>query len=327
MGRLTEARKRARRGAATPADAAPPAPDADAPQGAVTPAPAASEADLAPSAEHACAEPPPVAPSAGGDGAEARAALEPEADAPATAESAPAAEPETVESDAGTALIFRDDDVRLPARYVLPSSGLADDILAAADSDDAPAGEAGSIERSPTAEAAAASTRAHQFTFFAAPERDAREQVEATEHLVTFLVGGEEYGVDVRLVQEIIRVPAVTAVPRAPAFVRGVVNLRGRIIPVIDLKTKLGLGRVDAGQRRARVVVVRLKGRLVGLLVDGASQVLKVPVSVIEAAPEEVVEVESHFLRGVAKLDGRLIILVDLLEVLAPELRADGVAP
>ncbi len=207
------------------------------------------------------------------------------------------------------------------ARLVLPSSGLAEDILRAAEGDSLD-GVPAEDDPSPPKSDAAAAARAHQFTFFAAPEREARELPEATEHLVTFVIDREEYGVEVRLVQEIIRVPAITRVPRAPAFAKGVINLRGRIIPVMDFKAKLGLGQVDAAQRKARILVVRLEGRLIGLLVDGASQVLKIPVSSIEAAPEEVVEADAGHIRGVAKLRDRLVILVDLMQVLARELHA-----
>ena len=124
-----------------------------------------------------------------------------------------------------------------------------------------------------------------------------------------------------RQVQEIRRTTEITSVPRAPEFIRGVINLRGRILPVLDLKRKLGLGEVEAG-RATRIVVVRVKERLLGLLVDGASQVLKVEVSRIEPPPEEVVEKGGDYIRGVAKLDDRLIILVDLERLLAHELRA-----
>jgi purine-binding chemotaxis protein CheW len=129
--------------------------------------------------------------------------------------------------------------------------------------------------------------------------------------------------VDVRQVQEIRRVSEITSVPRAPEFIRGVINLRGRILPVLDLKRKLGLGEVVAG-RATRIVVVRVKERLLGLLVDGASQVLKVEVSRVAPPPEEVVERGGDYIRGVAKLDDRLIILVDLERLLAHELRAAG---
>jgi len=202
-------------------------------------------------------------------------------------------------------------------RIDLPPSGLAADILgredAAAVSADAPA----SAAAAPPPERTEPS--AHTFAFFAAPAREERAAVEATEHLATFFLDREEYGVDVRLVQEIRRVGEITQVPRAPDFVRGVMNLRGRIIPVIDLKRKLGMGDV-ASSRAARIVVVRLQERLLGLLADGASQVLKVPVSLIEPPPEEVVEKGGDYIRGVAKLDERLIILVDLQRILAREL-------
>lgn len=211
------------------------------------------------------------------------------------------------------------------ARIELPASGLAQDILARADvAHIEPA--AAATPAAGTPEEATSLVPAHSLSFFAAPARDERKAAEATEHLATFWLAGEEYGVDVRLVQEIIRVGEITQVPRAPEFIKGVINLRGRIIPVIDLKRKLSLGTVELS-RLARIVVVKLKERLIGLLVDGASQVLKVPLSSIEAAPEEVVEIAANAIRGVAKIDKRLIILIDLLKVLAPELREGPVAP
>jgi purine-binding chemotaxis protein CheW len=176
------------------------------------------------------------------------------------------------------------------------------------------------------ASAAELAPRAHNISFFSAPVREERKAAEATEHLATFFLGREEYGVDVRLVQEIIRVSEITQVPRAPEFIKGVINLRGRIIPVVDLKRKLGLGDVDVA-RQSRIVVVKVKERLIGLLVDGASQVLKVPVSTIEAAPDEVTEIDTTAIRGVAKLPGRLIILMDLNKTLALELREEADEP
>lgn len=219
-----------------------------------------------------------------------------------------------------------EDDV---SRIALPSSGLAADILALAASgalEPAPGpGPAPLVERrAPVPEGESAAAPAHSISLFGASVREERKAVEATEHLATFFLSGEEYGVDVRLVQEIIRVSEITQVPRAPGFIKGVINLRGRIIPVIDLKRKLGLGEVSEAARTSRIVVVKVKERLVGLLVDGASQVLKVPVASIEAAPEEVVEIDANYLRGVAKLENRLIILMDLTKVLALELREGG---
>jgi purine-binding chemotaxis protein CheW len=217
-----------------------------------------------------------------------------------------------------------DEPVR-SGRISLPSSGLAEDILARADAaaiapqaaaQPAPAGE----PMAPAAPKEDALSRAHNISFFAAPAREEKKAIEATEHLVTFYLADEEYGVDVRLVQEIIRVAEITQIPRAPEFIKGVINLRGRIIPVVDLKRKLNLGDVEH-TRQARIVVVKIKDRLLGLLVDGASQVLKVPVSTIEPAPEEVLEIDANYIRGVAKLEKRLIILVDLQKILAFEAR------
>jgi purine-binding chemotaxis protein CheW len=207
-------------------------------------------------------------------------------------------------------------------RLTLPSSGLASDILAlAAAAPVAPlAAERTPAPASPELPAESEPARSHNISFFGSPTREERKAVEATEHLATFFLAGEEYGVDVRLVQEIIRLSEITQVPRAPQFVKGVINLRGRIIPVIDLKRKLALGDVEPS-KQARIVVVKVRDRLMGLLVDGASQVLKVPLSVIEAAPEEVVEIDASYIRGVAKLEKRLIILVDLQKVLSVELR------
>lgn len=209
------------------------------------------------------------------------------------------------------------------AKISLPSSGLAEDILARAE---AAAIEPEALEKpAPVAAAPApapahdeAASRAHNISFFASPIREEKKAVEATEHLVSFFLAQEEYAVDVRLVQEIIRVTEITQVPRAPEFIKGVINLRGRIIPVVDLKRRLNLGEVEF-TRQARIVVVKVRDRLTGLLVDGASQVQKVPVSSIEPPPEEVVEVDVNYIRGVAKLEKRLIILVDLQKILVPE--------
>ena len=211
----------------------------------------------------------------------------------------------------------------LGARISLPSSGLASEILARADAalvEQTPSSALVMTEAALAPEAETGASRVHNISFFAAPTREEKKAVEATEHLVSFFLSDEEYAIDVRLVQEIIRVSEITQVPRAPEFIKGVINLRGRIIPVIDLKRKLGLGEVEIA-RQTRVVVVRLRERLIGMLVDGASQVLKVPVSTIEAAPEEVVEIDANYIRGVAKLAERLIILVDLHKILGVELR------
>ena len=222
----------------------------------------------------------------------------------------------------------REEPMPAPGRRLsLPSSGLAADILALADPMDpgpAPVTRASEEQALTPASSPAAAPRAHNISFFAAPMREERQAVEASEHLVTMFLSDEEYGIDVRLVQTIIRVSEITPVPRAPGFIKGVINLRGRIIPVVDLKRKLNLGEVDTAARGSRIAVVKVRERLIGLLVDGASQVLRVPLTRIEAAPEEVVEIDANYIRGVAKLEERLIILMDLPKILALELKAAG---
>jgi purine-binding chemotaxis protein CheW len=207
-------------------------------------------------------------------------------------------------------------------RIALPSSGLASDILARADTVDIEPrrGHSEPAEPMEPAPVPITTARPQSVALFGAPVRDDRKAApELTEHLVTFYLADEEYALDVRVVQEIIRLTETTHVPRAPGFIKGVINLRGRIIPVIDLKRKLELGEVEPS-RLARIVVVKLRDRLIGLLVDGASQVLKIPVSAIDAAPEEIMDVNITYIRGVAKLDTRLIILLDLYKILAMEL-------
>ena len=229
------------------------------------------------------------------------------ADEPGAAPAPPAEQPAPEE------MVFSDDLPQVIGKIELPSSGLASDILG---SDVAEAVEL------PSASALEPSG-GENVSFFSKPARAEKATVEETEHLATFQLDREEYGLPVRLVQEIIRVSQITQVPRAPRAIKGVINLRGRIIPVIDLRRQLGLGDVEL-QRATRIVVVTFEGRLLGLLVDSAQQVLRVPVSSIEAAPEEVVEIDSNYIRGVAKLEDRLIILIDLATVLARELEEAG---
>jgi purine-binding chemotaxis protein CheW len=223
-----------------------------------------------------------------------------------------------LEAEPPPAAAVRTQEPAPASRIELPASGLAEDILGRPSA--APvAAEAVPAPVAPEPQAGVPG--AHSLSFFAAPAQEQRAAAEATEHLVTFYLDREEYGMDVRQVQEIRRLTEITTVPRAPEFIRGVINLRGRILPVLDLKRKLGLGEV-AESRAARIVVVRVRERLIGLMVDGASQVPKIPVSRIEPPPEEVVERGGDYIRGVAKLDDRLIILVDLERLLAHELKA-----
>ncbi len=139
--------------------------------------------------------------------------------------------------------------------------------------------------------------------------------VQAEEQLVVFGLTQELYGVDIGRVQEIIRMQTITEVPRAPEFVEGVINLRGGIIPVIDLRKRFGMSH-DDHDKETRIVVVEMGGQRVGLVVDRVSEVLRVPTANIEPPSALVTTVESAYLRAIAKLEDRLIILLDLDRVL-----------
>lgn len=135
-----------------------------------------------------------------------------------------------------------------------------------------------------------------------------------TEHdqqVVVFDIAGESYGVDIGRVQEIIRPPAITAVPRAPGYVEGVINLRGRVIPVINLRHRFGLPRAERG-RSARIVVLEVDGQTVGAAVDAVSEVLRVPNTAVEPPGATLAGPQTAHLRGIARLDDRLVILLDL---------------
>lgn len=133
--------------------------------------------------------------------------------------------------------------------------------------------------------------------------------------VVGFQVGRETYGVPITALHEIVRVPEITAVPDAPDFVEGVINLRGKIVSVVDLRKRFG--KPEEGiNRRSRILVVEHKGRLAGMIVDAASEVLKISESEIEPAPAMMLEGGLDCVTGLGKYQGRLIILLDVGKVL-----------
>jgi purine-binding chemotaxis protein CheW len=136
-------------------------------------------------------------------------------------------------------------------------------------------------------------------------------------HLLTFQLGREEYGLPITRVREVIRVTDITRVPQAPAHVRGVTNLRGRILAVVEIRSRLGLEPATITPA-SRIVVVEVHGRVLGLLVDRVSQVTKVPGEAVAPVPDDVRSAEADYLTGVARWDSRLIILLDLDKVLLP---------
>ena len=137
------------------------------------------------------------------------------------------------------------------------------------------------------------------------------------EQLVSFKIENEEFGVNIEEVQEIIRLPEITRVPQAPFFVEGVINLRGNIIPVIDLRKRFDL-EATKKTNATRIVVTNVDNKTTGIIVDSVSEVLRLPKDAIEPPPPIVADIEAKYLRGIGKLDDgkRLLILLNLREIL-----------
>ena len=135
--------------------------------------------------------------------------------------------------------------------------------------------------------------------------------------LVSFNLGEEEFAVDILKVREINRKISITQVPNAPSFVEGVMNLRGKVIPVIDLRKRLGLA-PKVHDNNTRVIVVELDGKIVGFVVDTVREVLRIPRSITEAPPSLIANIESDLIAAVGKLEHRLLILLNLEKLLSP---------
>ena len=136
---------------------------------------------------------------------------------------------------------------------------------------------------------------------------------------VNFRLRGEEYGVDIGSVREITRVVDISHIPESPSFIEGVTNLRGQIIPVVDLAKQFGLAPQEKLPESARIVVTEVKGQTVGMIVDEVPEVLKISEENIEPTPELIqTKIRKDYIKGVGKLENRIIVLLDLEKVLAP---------
>jgi len=131
------------------------------------------------------------------------------------------------------------------------------------------------------------------------------------EQVVILELDGDPYGIDIGKVQEIIRMKPITHVPNSPPFIEGVTNLRGRVVPVMDLRKRFG-GAAREPTRRTRIVVVEIGPHTLGLIVDAVSEVLRVPADRVEPPSSLIAETESKLVRAVAKVDDRLVLLLDL---------------
>ncbi|WP_419656937.1 CheW1: chemotaxis protein CheW [Desulfosarcina variabilis str. Montpellier] len=153
-------------------------------------------------------------------------------------------------------------------------------------------------------------------------EQTEKEAVEVTtnQQLIGFVIGDELFGVDILTVQEIIRDTTITAIPDAPDFLEGVINLRGRIVPVIDLRKRLKLIESDQINTEPWIIILTVEGRTTGFMVDRVTKVLNVPKESIKPAPDIVVAgLKSQYIQGVCKMDQHLLILLNFSRILLVE--------
>jgi len=139
----------------------------------------------------------------------------------------------------------------------------------------------------------------------------ARAAVAAGGEFLTFRLGGEEYGIDILKVQEIRSYEQPTRIANAPAFIKGVVNLRGVIVPIVDLRVKLDCDSVEYNSFTV-VIVLNVKGRVVGAVVDSVSDVLELGAGTIKPAPEMHTSVDTSFITGIGSVNDRMLILMDI---------------
>jgi len=138
------------------------------------------------------------------------------------------------------------------------------------------------------------------------------------KQLVVFNLANEDYGVDITSVESIIKMQAITSIPQAPSVVEGITNLRGMVLPVINLRKRFGL-QEGSDDKNTRIIVSQMNGLKVGMIVDGVSEVLRIQDQLIEPTPPMVSTVDTAFITGIIKLEGRLVILLDLARVLNVE--------
>ena len=138
----------------------------------------------------------------------------------------------------------------------------------------------------------------------------------ASRELLTFTLGAEEYGLDILKVQEIRGYDAVTAIANAPEFIKGVINLRGIIVPIVDLRIKFHLGRIEYDQFTV-VIILNVASRVVGIVVDGVSDVIALTADQIKPAPEFSAALDTQYITGLGTVDERMIIVMDIEKLLS----------
>ena len=142
-------------------------------------------------------------------------------------------------------------------------------------------------------------------------EASADAKTGIANEFLTFTLGKEEYGIDILKVQEIRGYDAVTSIANTPEFIKGIINLRGIIVPIVDMRIKFKLGSAEYDQFTV-VIILNIANRVVGMVVDGVSDVITLPSSQIKPAPEFGAAMDTQYIVGLGTLDERMIILVDI---------------
>ncbi|HEO64384.1 MAG TPA: purine-binding chemotaxis protein CheW [Spirochaetes bacterium] len=144
------------------------------------------------------------------------------------------------------------------------------------------------------------------------------QQKDTLKQLVTFTISEETYGLEILKVQEIVRLPQVTKLPKAPAFVKGVIDLRGSVIPILDLREKFGIDTI-AYSEKTRVIILETSGKKIGIIVDTVSKVIQVEEKDIAPPPNVITGGDNQFISGVIRLEDKLIILLDIGNMFSEE--------
>ncbi|TGE04054.1 chemotaxis protein CheW [Hymenobacter fodinae] len=153
------------------------------------------------------------------------------------------------------------------------------------------------------------------------PETDKNAKQEAVIQLIVFRLGEEEYGIRIEQVKEVTITPEIARMPKTPSFVKGIANLRGDIITIIDLEERFQLR--PAGEELVGIsytLAIEAKDYTIGIMVREVPQPLSIPVSIIEKAPEFIQDINIHdkYIEGIAKINGRIVVVLDMLKLLTP---------
>jgi purine-binding chemotaxis protein CheW len=154
----------------------------------------------------------------------------------------------------------------------------------------------------------------------------AKDTATAEKQMVLFELGSEIYGLDIATVHEIIRMQPITKVPKAPFYVEGVINLRGKVIPVIDMGKRFGLEKVE-NNKNNRIVVVNIQDTILGIIVDAVTEVIRIPIDSIEPVSDIITAANSDYLMGIAKLADKMVILLELDKLLSEDNLMANLAP